>query len=229
MRNAISASCVAWVICSWAGAAEKVALKLNLSPGMSWNFDQSQDVISDSKATVNGQTQPFNTKMRSHRVGKAEIVSVSGGVATSMRVTFGDGCESVMEMAGQRQRVPFPYAGKTVMVTRGAEGKVTDDANVGQVDASFVNELHGMLTQEDALFPKQPVEVGEEWSADPKVLAEQFQLQGDDRGGMTLKLLGVKDAGGKRVAEVKVSAAIMRTMNGMHTKAVMQGVAVVDL
>lgn len=230
MRFAAPACCfVALVVPACLQAADKVALRVNLQPGMSWTFDQSQDITSDNKATLNGQTQPFSTKMHSRRVGKAEVLTVNGGLPGSLRITFGEGCQTTMEAAGQQQRVPSPYAGKTVTVTRGADGAVTDDFNGGPVDPTFVNELHGMINQEEAMYPRQPVGIGEEWAGDPQLVSKAMQLQGDDRAGMTLKLLAIKDVGGRGVAEIKVSMALVRTLNGMRSKAILQGVALVDV
>ncbi len=211
-------------------AADKVVFKVAAEPGVAWKFDQTQDSSSDNKATSGGQAQQFTNKMHQRRAGKVEVLKSTDGVPTSLKITFDESCEGTADMTGRpQQKVPFAYAGKTVTITRGADGKVTDDFE-GQVDPGSANELHSMIEQEGVIFPKNPVAVGDEWPADAAGLAKLFQLQGpNDKGGMTLKLLGVKDVGGRPTAEVKVSLAMFKDQQGMKFKMISQGTALVDL
>ncbi len=210
-------------------AADKVPLRLNMQPGMTWTFDSSQNISMDNKATVNGQTQPYSMKMESKHVGKAEVVAVSNGEPTSIKLTFGEDCGSSMTMGQQSQKQPYPYAGKTITITKNADGTVSDDFD-GQADPQSASELHSAMVSEKVIFPQQPVDIGQEWKADPKVLAQVADLSGpNDHAGMTLKLLEVGSANGHPTATVKVSMAIVRNLNGMDTTVILQGKAVVDM
>lgn len=210
--------------------AERVELRLALQPGQSWSFEQTQDSRSDNKATGGGMSQPFTTVNSSRRSGKVEVLAVEGGLPTSLRVTFDEGLESSMEMVGQgRQSMPFPYSGKTITLNRDAGGRITDDSG-GQVDPAAQNELHGLMDQGVALYPKGPVDVGQEWQADPQLVARMMQLQGpNDMAGMTLKLLSIKDVDGRPTAEVKVSVAVDMQQQGLKSTVISQGTTLVDL
>lgn len=221
---------VSALVTSSANAQDKVTLRMNLKPGMTWTFEQSQEMTANNKATFNGQTQPFNSKGSSSRSGKAQVVSVGpDGSATSLRITFDDNLSSSQEMNGQRQVMPFAYAGKTVTVTRGPNGNVTDDFQ-GQADPASTAELHNAIEGFRALFPKQPVAVGEEWPADNALLAKLMQLQNpNDRAGATMKLLGSKQVDGRDVAEVKVSTAVQsQPQPQLDVQMVMQGTVLID-
>jgi hypothetical protein len=222
---------VSWVllVANDAAAAEKVTLKLNLPPGTNWTFDNSQTAESQNTARANGQSQEFSTKMTSRRAGKAEVAAAAQGEPTSLRITFDDTCDNNMTMGLQTQKTPFPYAGKTVTLTRNADGTVSDDFQ-GQADPQSAAELHAMLIQGNLIFPQQPVAIGEEWKADPKLLAQVTDLKGaDDRAGMTLQLLDVSSEGDTRLAKIKVSAAIERSIGGINSTVILQGTALVDL
>jgi hypothetical protein len=92
-------------------AADKIPLRLAIEPGMSWSFDESQENASDNKATANGQSQSFSTKMHGHRSGKIEVLTVKNGIPSSLKVTYDDGCETVNESNGQQFKAAFPYSG----------------------------------------------------------------------------------------------------------------------
>ncbi len=211
--------------------ADPITLRPAMAPGMTWTFSQSQSAKSENKATMNGMTQPFTTINSGRRSGKIEVLQVEAGEPTSLRVTFGNDCDSSMEMVGQgRQSMPFPLAGKTVTISRVADGRVTDDFRDGQLDPQSQSELHGMLETGSAIYPKQPVDVGQEWDADPQAVSRMMQLRNaNDRAGMRLKLLSVKDIDGRQTAEVKVSTAVEMEQNGLSIKTILQGVALVDI
>ena len=150
------------------------------------------------------------------------------GVLTALRVTFDDASRDETTVAGNVQHTPFPYAGKTITITRGASGTIHDDFS-GDAPPQAVADLHGLLDAELVFLPTHPVAVGEEWSADPSVLARMLQLSGDDRAGMTLQLLGVKSQNNCDVAEVKVSSVALRRQNQMQMHLTMQGTSLIDL
>jgi hypothetical protein len=209
--------------------AQQITLKPSFQVGQAWNFDVTQDSNSDNKATKDGQTQPFNSKTHSHHTGKMEVVAVQNGLPTSLRISFDAGCEDSSSFADQpAQPTPFAYAGKTITITRGDNGDVTDDFN-DKADASSIAGLHAMLDEEAVFFPNKPVAVGEEWSADPQILSRALQLAGNDRAGMTLKLLSVDQTGARPTAEVKVSIVAMKTQGQIQSKVILQGTSVVDL
>jgi hypothetical protein len=219
---------LALFVCASVLSAQTITLKPNYQPGMSWTFDTTQDMSSDAKATVMGQSQPFNSKQHSRRVGTITVIAVKDGEPSQMKIAFDNGCENAIEMAGQKQTPPFALAGKAITVTRGDDGRATTDMD-NQLDPQTLGEVTGMIESAAAMFPNKAVAVGDEWPADAKRLARLLQLQdANDQAGMTLKLLSVKNAP-QPTAEVKVSMAVIRNMNGLNVKVISQGTALVDI
>ena len=211
-------------------AEEKVAIRLNVMAGDSWSFDRTSDMQMSNKMTSNDQTQTMNSKMRQRRIGKYEVLVVQNGRPTSVRVTFDKNCENSMEMTGQpSQKMPYPFAGQSITVTRGPDGNVQNDFR-GDADPMSMAELSQTLEPDTSLYPDKEVAVGEEWAGNNEALARQYQLAGpNDKAGMTLKLLSLKEVKGRRVAEVKVSTAAFKEMEGFTSKVVMQGTTLIDL
>ena len=210
-------------------AADSVPLRVNLVAGQSWKFDSTQTTEAKNKATLNGQSQPFATKSRQHRAGTITVLTVVGGVPTSVRVIFDKDCDTTQEANGNSQTQTNPYAGQTVTLTRAADGSVKDDFP-GRADPDSAAELRGMLDADTVVMPPHSVNPGDEWPGDPAAVARVLQLSGQDRGGMTMKLLSVKTIDGKPMAEVKVSFVVQKApANGMSGKIVAQGTELVDL
>lgn len=214
-------------LCAQYVAGQSITLKPAVQAGMSWTFDTTQDLSSDNRATVGGQTQPFTSKQSTRRAGVLQVLEAKNGEATKVKITFDDKCITTAEMAGQRQSMPFPLAGKSITITRGENGQVSTDLD-GQLDPMTLAEAAGMIESDAAFFPSKPVAVGDEWPAEPKGLARQLQLQGQqDQAGATMKLLAVDPA--KNTADVKVSLAVDRNMDGMVVRMITQGTAVIDI
>ena len=211
-------------------AEEKVSIRLNVQAGDAWSFDRTSDMQMSSKMTSNDQTQNADSKMRQRRSGKYEVLSVQNGRPTSVRLTFGKDCENSMEMTGQpSQKVPYPFSGQTITITRGPDGRVQNDFR-GDADQMSMSELSQALEPDTSIYPDKEVAVGEEWAGNNEALAKQFQLTGpNDKAGMTLKLLALKELNGRRVAEVKVSTAAFKEMEGFTSKSIMQGTTLIDL
>ena len=210
-------------------AQDKVTLKVDMKPGMEWTFEQTQQMASNNKATFNGASQPFATSGLSKRSGKIRVLEVGpDGEPTSLRVAFDDNLSSTQEMAGQKQTVPFAFSGKTVTITRAPGGNVTNDFQ-GQADPASSDELNNMLEGFRAIFPKEPVAVGDEWKADDQLLAKMMPLKGpNDRAGATMKLLGQKQVDGRDAAEVKVSTAVQGQQGEIKVEMIMQGTVLID-
>ncbi len=212
-----------------ASLAQQITLKPAAEVGQAWGFDQLQESVTNNSASANGQSQPFSAHQQSHHTGTAEILAVKDGLPTSLRIKFDVTSSDSTAMNDQpAQSVPFPYAGKTVTITRNDDGSVSDDFN-GQADPSNSAELHSLLDEGAVFFPAKPISVGDEWPADPQVLSRALQLTGKETAGMTLKLLSVNDVAGHQVAEIKVSVAAIKFQGGIQSKVIMQGTSLVDV
>jgi hypothetical protein len=211
-------------------AQDQVSLRLALEPSMSWSFDQSQQADTNVKASFQGMTQPFTTTMSSKLNGKLEVLAVTEGEPTKVRITFGADCVTQQGMAGQpAQSMPFALAGKTVVVTRNADGSVTNDLKEF-VDPAVTDELAGAIEQSRAMFPEGPVAVGQEWSADARALARMFRLKNpDDTASMRMKLLRVQDVAGRPTADVQMNISVATRQQDLNVKLTSSGIAQVDV
>lgn len=211
------------------GAVEKIAIRLTPAVGEVWDFDQTMDVRMNNKGTLNGQTQAYETSMRQRRTGRAEVLAVRNGQITSAKIKFGPDCENSMTMNGQSQKLPFPFAGRTITVTRATDGSIQSDFNA-YGDPGSMAELQHAIDPDRSIYPDREVGVGDEWEGNREALAKTFQLAGpNDKAGMTVKLLSVGEHAGRRAAELKVSTAAFKEAQGMTQKMVMQGTMWVDL
>ena len=211
-------------------AADSIALKPMFVPGMKWTFDATTAVSLDNKATLNGQSQPFTFKNAQHRVGKeSEVVSATDGVPTSIRITFDEASHDEATIAGNEQ---FRKISRTRQnrddFPRVPMGRLRTISRI-KLPTTRRHELHALIDSEILFLPTHAVAVGEEWPADSGVLSRVLQLNGDDRAGMTLKLLGDKTIDGRDVAEVKVSTVADRREGDMQMRMTLQGTALIDL
>ena len=123
----------------------------------------------------------------------------------------------------------FPLAGETVNISRAADGSIHNDYR-GQLDPMTLGELQAALEPDTTFYTDKEVAIGEEWKGNNEALTKSFQLTGpNDRAGMTLKLLSLKDIKGRPTAEIKVSAAGFKEVQGISNQTIMQGTILVDL
>ena len=211
-----------------ARADDPVSLRMNEAAGQTWKFDSTQTTDTKNQGTMNGQTQSVATKSNQHRSGTVQVLVAVNGVPSSMRVTFDKSCSTTNEQNGQSQTMPEPYAGATITLTRAPDGMVTDDFK-GQGDADSAADVRSFIDQDAVIMPDHPVQVGDEWSGQPAIVARVLQLTGQDTGGMTLKLLSVKTIDGHPTADIKVSFAMNKVSPQMKAQVVSQGTELVDL
>ena len=215
---------------SQASLAEKISLRPNFVPGQAWKFSLVQNTKSDNTMTMQGQSQQFQSAASSRRAGGVEVVEVQSGLPTKIRVAFAANCENEMSMANQPpQKMRFPYSGQIVTLTKDASGRVSDDFR-GEVDPGSRAELHAIIDMNAPMFPGKPVEIGEEWQANPQTVARMLGLEGpNNMAGLTCKLLSVKTVANRPTAEVKISIGMQASQGNMSMEMVTQGVSLIDL
>ncbi len=217
-----------WLAASLPAAEERVSLRPAFREGERWSFQQSADMRQSSTMTAEGQPQgQMQQRLRQSRKGKITILAIRNGLPVSIRITFDNDCGGTMEMAGQQQPVPFPFAGQTITLTRDAAGRVQHDYK-GQADPAAIAELYAYLPTRE-YYPEQPVAVGDRWRPDVAALREQQQLGPQDRLETSCRLVGIKEQGGRRLAEVEMTTTMSRVQGQVEMQSSMRGISLIDI
>jgi hypothetical protein len=202
----------------------KHEVKLNAHEGDRWDFNLTEKTSRKTDVTVGGQQQhPVEQLASSRRKGTEEVLAVKDGQPTAVKVTFDK--ESTSSVNNVEQ--PFPLAGKTITIRRGADGKVTSDA--GDLDASTAQEVARALDPDTSLYPPHPVAVGDEWPADNVALAREFQLGQGDQIALKCKLLAIGKAAGRPTADIFAAGTVVKNEQGIITHIDLSGVTQIDL
>lgn len=214
-----------------AHAQQKITLRGNLSPGMSWTFSEAEQMNMNTTVKVAGQEQKLQQRGQRKLSGKVEVLEAANGRATAMRVTFDRDCGGMMDNGmGQQMPMPFPLAGQTVNLKLDpTTGLVTNDARA-QLDHDDQVHLNGFIEGDDAYLPTQPVGVGESWSPDTAVVAKKWGLDPmKNKIGLGLTLKDVRDVGGRQVALVDVAGEMMGEIGGMNGSRKLNGTTMIDV
>jgi hypothetical protein len=215
-------------------AQEKYTIKPNYQEGLQWNCTMTRTQNSSQSVHSGGQLLGQTTlQVESAYAASMRVAAAKDGLPTDMRVEFAKECSDTLTMQGQApQKGPSPMAGQTVTFHKGEDGNLSSDFK-GELPPQMLQYLNSFIYPESTLYTLKPVAVGEEWAGDPQTVAKSFQLQGQDKGGVTCKLLSVNQVGGRQVAQIKYSAACLRKIplqnQAADCKLVLQGTSDVDM
>lgn len=217
------------LLASIATAQQKISLHYGLHEGQAWSFDQVTEGLQNTDMSSEGQP-PFRgeQRMRQIRQGTITVLKVESGVATSVRVKFDPACKSMMKSSLGEQTFDFPFAGKTITLTRNAQGQITNDFS-GQVDPMAIGELNTYLPSNNAGFPDHPVAVGEQWEPDLKALRQAQGLGDNDKAVAACKIASIDTIAGRPAAEVITYLSTTKTQEDCTFVNTMQGSVWYDL
>lgn len=207
--------------------AQKYELKFDLKPGQRWDFELRNQSEMKQQVTTNGQPQTVETASNTLRKGTLEVLSVKDGTATAVKVTFDKASITEGHSNGQNVSAPFPLAGKTVTLRKDEAGKVTHDG--GDLDAATTGEVENLMEADKSTFPPHPVAVGDEWDADTRKMAQQFQLGLNDQVSVKCKLLRIGTAGGRKTADISIAGTVRKAAQGIDMNVTLGGVTQIDL
>jgi hypothetical protein len=212
-----------------ARAAERYALQPRFREGQSWTFEQRGEMQQTASMSAPGQSQQqMQQTMRQRRTGTVTVLAVGDGIPTSVRVVFGSDCVTEMEMAGQKQNIPVPFAGQTVTITRDARSQITHDFKA-QADPMALAELNNYLSVTRELYPPQPVAVGHEWEPDTSAMRQAYQLGPQDRFTTKCRLVSIKDVAGRHCAEIETTSTLTKRQGDTEMQNEMRGTSLIDL
>jgi len=210
--------------------AQTVEFARNLNPGDSFEFKGKQLIEMETEVYMGKMlAQKIKQTISNVRAGKVEILESDGGQPTSVRVSYDPSSISFMENdASGRQEQPFPFAGKTVTLTKKPDGSL--DLKGAETDnADAIGEVRAILEPDEGMYPKGPVSVGDTWEAGKEAVAKSFNLGPQDQGSGTFKLLGVHDVNGRPTAEVEAELTVDKTDQTGHLQLTSKGKILIDL
>jgi hypothetical protein len=113
---------------------------------------------------------------------------------------------------GPEKRTPPAFAGKSVVLARHPDESITNDfsGNAGDDDLDMLNNL---ITPDEDFYPDNPVAVGDTWDNTAKA-ARHAELGPNDRMASVCRLDWVKTIGGKQMAQISNSVAIIYHEDG---------------
>ncbi len=214
--------------CSFA-AAEQVTFTKLAAAGDVYTFNNIVDTNMNVSVTAGGQMlQQMQQNMQQTRSGKMTVNEATpDGQIKKATFVFDEDCKTVQD-GGQmgKQTVPSSLAGKTIVVTVNGP----KDLNFSeQVDAEGATEITQLLRGEDSMMPDKPLKVGDTWEMTPEDLQQLVPPGADGKASGTGKLTGIREVGGRQVADVEMTMKMNGDMNGMKMDMNINGAAVIDV
>jgi hypothetical protein len=213
--------------------ARKYDLKYRPTVGQRIAYEQSLDMTVAIKAANDGARRSVDQNQKVHSqvvVTSEEILALRDGtVSSAKRVTFGPNCWSATQIDDKPTRkTRSVYAGKTVNFKLTADDKVEQDFGV-KPSAQEMRMLRESMLGRSAGLPQQPVAIGDRWRNDDAMRA-LLDLSHDDTVSTLYALKGIKTHDGRQAAEIRVSAAILKSdKSGIHQELSFEGTTLVDL
>ena len=212
-----------------AAAAQTYDLKPRFREGQTWAFELKGEMTQTASMSAAGQpSQQMQQSLQQVRSGSVVVLAVKDGLPISLRLTFGKDCSTTMEMGGQKQPLPFPFAGETITLTRDERGEVSHDFK-GQADPISVMELKSYLSVTRESFPPRPVAVGEEWEPDTTTMRQANQIGPQDELSVKCRLVSVKEYSGRPVAEIETVTTFAKQQGDNEIRNGLKGIALVEI
>lgn len=212
-------------------AEEAIRLARKDIAGSAWAFDEAIETKSRSEMTLPGKPPAVTeTVTRTVRRGTITVLKVDEKeLATSLRVAYDTASSDLEAQDGAKaEPTPFFLAGKTVTISHGEDGSLKHD-HAGELPEEVADELDDFLPPYATIFPDAPVKPGAEWKPSPEAAALWLDLDEGDKGTVTCKLVGLRDVGGRRAAEIHVVAELKRDEDGAVSELKLEGPILVDI
>jgi hypothetical protein len=205
-----------------ASAEEKYTVRPAVPAGMTADFKSSVD--SNSTITTGDQKKLSSAKARRDAI--STVKEVANGMPSTLELTFAAECTVTESADGQQQQQKLPLAGKTVVVRREADGRVSH--NAGEVDANLEAELTQMINLETTYYPKQPVAVGDEWAVDPAKLKAMLPRGMTGNFEMKCRLEKLGTFGGRPTYDISITSTMVGDQYGSKINMQCGGVLQID-
>jgi hypothetical protein len=201
-------------ICASAAAAdEKYTLHENLHVGQKVSNSISYQCKINSTATTSGKQTATNTTTALSWKVTLTILDEKDGSAIRAQADVDPGSfDSARDGNGPEKNIPCAFAGKTVVLARHPDESISNDFS-GNASDDDVDMLNNFITPDEDFYPDVPVSVGDTWDNTAKA-ARHAQLGPNDRMASVCRLDWVKTIGGKPMAQISNSVAIIYHEDG---------------
>ncbi len=199
----ISALSLTLLLAAGAAAGEKLTIVPAWQAGDAGRF--SSETVVRQQVRARGDTPAGEQRLRQVRQGVFEVLAATDGRPTSVRVTFSRACAN--EAGGKA--APAPLAGRTVTLTRGADGQLVA-APAEAAPAALLPELVPFLDLGAAWLPPQPVAPGDTWTVTRDRLVGHLLLQDGEQAEGRCQFLRRRTVDGRERAQIGVAATVLR-------------------
>ncbi len=190
-------------------SGEKITLRENIEVGQKIAFETLSHYHATSVRIADGQTRTIEHDTVQFFKALQVVLARKDGLPTAIRVTVDPASYNIeKEDAQAAVKSPCSVAGKTFTVRRRADDSVATDYNGDIIQADRENVL-GLLSPDEDLFPDRPIAVGDAWDASGK-LASHNHLGKDDQLQAPCKLDWIKVIDGRKMAQITCSMSVLR-------------------
>ena len=211
MSHRLSIAGIFLCLLAFGAVAQPITIKPNQRAGDEYRFDQNMVMQLNLSVTANGQQQQVVQNIGQNRAGTVKVISSQDGEPIKATITFEPNSGGFMEMGQGKQDQPFALAGKTVTVTRQADGSYTPEGNL---PPEAVAEIANYVKIDAGMFPKHPVSPGDSWDVAPEEFAQAMQMGPSAKGAAKGKLVSVENIGGRQVANIDLTLNISGEQQG---------------
>ncbi|MGF1554271.1 MAG: hypothetical protein ACFBWO_17475 [Paracoccaceae bacterium] len=203
------------------GETRRIALAV--APGLEMRFEQSTASVLDMAMTVAGQAFPVTRTISEEIAGTLTVLAVEDGVPTRARLVLDADSATETTVMGLTQTEPHPLAGRTVELTRTAQGvAIVPDHGL---DRETRGEIADYLDLGAGAHPDRPVAPGDRWRADPSLLGDTPGITPE----LTLVLERVEARAGREVAVARGALTLDGETEGVAMPGSGEGPVVFDL
>ena len=200
-------------ICGLAAANEKCTLHENLHVGQKVPISIHYECKINSTATAEGkQTATNTTTGLSWKVTLTILDEKDGSAIRAQADVDPDSFNTVREGNGPERKIPCAFAGKTVVLARHPDESITNDFS-GDAGDDDLDMLNNLIAPDEDFYPDNPVAVGDTWDNSAKA-GRHAGLGPNDRMASVCRLDWVKTVGGKQMAQISNSVAIIYHEDG---------------
>ena len=223
---------VGWSAASAQGSERKLYdLRYRPAPGQRIAYEESLDStltlnVDANRARVSTTVQTTHAQLIV--TSEEPLAFDAAGAVTAKRISFAPGCFAFVQVDDKPRRVHrLPYGGKTVTFKLMDDGTVEQDFGV-KGNGEQMRKLRDSIFTQTSAFPAGGVSVGDRWRADD-VMRAAMNLQKDDTVSTIFTFKGVREHDGRAVADVGMTAGVLKFERGISLEISLEGGLVVDV
>jgi hypothetical protein len=199
-------------ICSISLGDDHYTLHENLHFGQKIRYSIDQTTHTRSVSTTQGNKTVTDTTTGQHWKVTLTVYGVKDGSASREVVLFDPDSYDTVKNGERVEKVACPFAGKTIILTRSADGTVANSFP-GKAGNDDVNSLNSIIDPDADFYPDDPVAVGDVWDNSAK-FSRDIGITPPDRVLSKCRLDWVKTVGGRQMAQISNSVGVVYHEDG---------------